>query len=205
MWTVYCATYKDGRSYVGQTMRRLIDRIDSHYKCSLKNASSFGVFLKKTDPQDWSWKALKTTKSHREACHWEAFYIAKRKCFIDGFNSPTGHLGKLSGESREKMKMAKAGFVPWNKGKTNVYTQETLSRMAIAKMGKTPVRGKEWKENLTRAVQRSSGREVINLDTKEVYPSVAEAARAMGLAHSTVKRILNGKIKRSIYRIKYKS
>lgn len=50
------------------------------------------------------------------------------------------HTGKkgakpCSEESKEKMRKAKEGFVPWNKGKTDIYSGETLSKMSEAKRG----------------------------------------------------------------------
>ena len=37
----------------------------------------------------------------------------------------------------------KQGIVPWNKGRTNIYTQETLEKMSNAKRGKiSPTKGK---------------------------------------------------------------
>lgn len=40
---------------------------------------------------------------------------------------------KRSDEARQKMREAKVGFVPWNKGKTGIYSEETLHKMKKAK------------------------------------------------------------------------
>lgn len=49
------------------------------------------------------------------------------------------HLGKKhkklwSLESREKARRSKLGFIPWNKGKVDVYSDETKEKMRIARL-----------------------------------------------------------------------
>lgn len=200
-YLVYLAfNSKTKMSYVGQTKRTLEQRIRSHYGCSQRR--KFNRALRSSNESDWVWKVLKEVHTPEEAHEFECFYIAKFKCYTQGYNSPAG--SEKSDEAREKISRANKGRTPWNKGKTGVFTDDARTRMALAKMGRTPVRGPEWRENLTRANQISLGRKVINLETGEVYPSVAEAARKMGLAHSTVKRVLNGKIRNGLYRLGYK-
>ena len=187
-------------SYVGQTMRKLEDRIRSHYGCTY--GRKFNRALRSSSESIWTWKTLEEVGTSEEAHELECFYIAKFKCFTNGYNSPAG--SAKSDEARAKIALKNKGKAPWNKGKTSVYTDDARTRMALAKMGRTPVRTPEWRENIKTANQKALGRKVLNIETKEIYPSVTEAARQLGLAHSTVKRILNGKIKNSLYRIKYK-
>lgn len=42
-----------------------------------------------------------------------------------------GH--KLSSETKEKIRKTLKGNVPWNKGKTNIFSQETLNRMSMSR------------------------------------------------------------------------
>lgn len=203
MWIIYCATFKDGRAYVGQTMRGLQDRKHSHYKCGIKTASVFQLFLRETDPNDWKWEELKRVKTHREACHWEAYYMYERKSFLLGFNSQTGHTGKVSEATRKKMKEAKKNFVPWNKGKKGVYSEETLLAMKMAATGRTVKRSEQGEKNRLESIKKL-GRPVVNIETGEEYYSVGEAARRLGVCHTTVKRVLNGSVKNSLYKLKYK-
>jgi len=43
---------------------------------------------------------------------------------------------KHSIKARENMSMARIGKEPWNKGKKNVYSKETLEQMRLKKLGK---------------------------------------------------------------------
>ena len=200
MWIVYRAFYVDGRSYVGQTSRKLQERIYNHYW--LKPKSHLGNFLCSTDKKDWKWEVLKEVNTIEEAFHWEAYYMAFYECYLTGFNCPTGHKNKLTDESRRKMSEAAKGRIPWNKGKTSVYNEETLNLLRISAIGRLSKRSTEG-ENRRLEGMKKLGRPVKNLESNETYSSVGEAARKLGVAHSTVKRILNGKIKTSCIKINY--
>ena len=61
------------------------------------------------------------------------------------------HKGKPSGMKGKKMSEVKPDYIPWNKGKSNIYSEETLVKMGAKK--------------------------VICLETSKIYNSVAEACR----------------------------
>lgn len=58
-----------------------------------------------------------------------------------------GVLGRLpmSAEGKKRISDANKGHIPWNKGKTGVYSKETLERMGAPKRGKTRVRDEKGK------------------------------------------------------------
>lgn len=48
-----------------------------------------------------------------------------------------------SEKTRKKMRLAKVGYIPWNKGKTSIYSKETLHKMSIWQKGKpSPSKGR---------------------------------------------------------------
>lgn len=51
-----------------------------------------------------------------------------------------GH--NVSKETRDKISKAQMGRIPWNKGKTNIYSEETLKKMSRAKKDKSPANKK---------------------------------------------------------------
>jgi hypothetical protein len=199
MWIVYRASYVDGRSYVGQTMRSLQDRMQGHYN---SNNTSFGVFLQSTDIADWTWEVLKRVDTAEEAFHWEAYYMFHYEAYLKGFNGITGNLGRLTEQSKKEMSEKRKGKNPWNKGKTGVYSEETIRMFSISALGRLSKRSEEGENRRLEGIKKL-GRPVKNLETNEIYSSVGETARKLGAAHSTVKRILNGKIKNSFIKINY--
>lgn len=54
---------------------------------------------------------------------------------------------KHKNESKEKMKINMKGRIPWNKGKTNIYSEETIKKMRNVshKSEKNPMFGKHHK------------------------------------------------------------
>lgn len=46
-------------------------------------------------------------------------------------------LGKShSNATKEKMRLAKVGYIPWNKGKKDIYSKSTIRKMRVARLGK---------------------------------------------------------------------
>jgi len=56
---------------------------------------------------------------------------------------------KTSKEIRKKMSKATKGRTPWNKGRTGVYSKETLEKMSQSQMGK--IVSKETRKKLSKA------------------------------------------------------
>lgn len=61
--------------------------------------------------------------------------------------------------------------IPWNKGKTNIYSEETLKKMSLAKIGKpSPRKGVYVSEETRRKISESNkGRKVWNKGLKFPY------------------------------------
>lgn len=53
----------------------------------------------------------------------------------------------ITAATREKMRQAKVGFIPWNKGKTNCYNKETLMKIGNAATGR--LHSTETKTNMS--------------------------------------------------------
>lgn len=201
MFIIYRAkNLTTGQSYVGQTKRHLKDRIASHYGSGTGN---FGKALRETKESDWEWTIIDNAESVELAQEKECYWIAKLKCITRGYNSTIGS-EKRSGESRLKTSRTNKQKTPWNAGRNNVYTKEAIERFSLAKLGrKTGPISDSRRESITRKVQESVGRKVINLETQEIYPSVSQAAKEIGVAHNTIKRILSGVIKNSKIKVSY--
>jgi len=81
-------------------------------------------------PQDFKRRIIKTFSTKNEAQKYEGYLlslISKSEWKVKYYNSKQG-----------KPK----GVKPWNAGKTNVYSQETLAKMSQKKLGNSNTRGK---------------------------------------------------------------
>lgn len=179
MYTIYIAEHLETKKkYVGMTMQGLETRKAQH----LRRGSPLAGYLLE-NPGSMSWSVLAQVSSREEAIELECYYIGFYKTITAGLNE--------------------IGRKPWNSGDKNVYTEEALVAMSNSAKGKTLAHDKQWDLNIKTAVQFSAGRKVLNKTTGQVYPSVGEAARELGVAHSTVKRILSGKRNSPTIKIEY--
>jgi group I intron endonuclease len=61
-----------------------------------------------------------------------------------------------SEETKERLRNLNKGQIPWNKGKTDVYSKETLKRMSNARKGKTPwMKGKHHSDETKEKISQS--------------------------------------------------
>ena len=69
--------------------------------------------------------------------------------------------GKVRSESaKRKIRLAKKGSIPWNKGKTGIYSKETLEKMRLSHIGRKP------KEN---TIEKMKGRIPWNKGKTRIY------------------------------------
>jgi hypothetical protein len=53
----------------------------------------------------------------------------------------------------------------------------------------------EWREKINASIRESVGKKIINNTTGEIYPSVTETANRLGVAKSSITRVLSGRLK----------
>lgn len=188
------------RSYIGQTKRTLEQRMYSH--TTQAALTKFSIALASSSQDDWEWSVLASVETVEEAQELEARFIWEYRAITQGYNSPIG-VSLYSPEARKKMSLAAVGRVPWNAGRKGVYSEESLERMALAKLGRSVKHTPEWNENKRKATQEAQGRKVQCLNSGVIYPSVGECARALGVAKSTVNRVLSGRSTSKTIKVHY--
>jgi len=73
----------------------------------------------------------------------------------------------MTEEHRRKISQSNKGQTPWNKGKTNVYSEETLEKMSHSKKGKKPwITGNNWSEEVKRKISNSEKGKIVLEETK---------------------------------------
>lgn len=152
---IYCAENNiNGKSYIGQTIRTLEQRKNSHMKC--KSNYYFHNALHKYD--DWNWFVLQEYECEdiQQALNKaEIYYIEAFNSFKTGYNMTKGgggvsgykwktkklswnkgNRGKISEETRQKMSEGTVGQKSWNKGKKfGPRSEETKKKISIALQG----------------------------------------------------------------------
>lgn len=146
-WCIYRITNKiNGKTYIGQHIVESILKEDDYMGSGLlikKAINKYGI-------ENFEKTYITIAISQLEANVLEQFYIdeerAKGKAEYNIANGGLGSSGlhwKLSEETRKKISKANKGQIPWSKGKTGVFSEESLRRMSEAHRGKN--KGKHWK------------------------------------------------------------
>jgi hypothetical protein len=88
-------------------------------------------------------KNIPKSETHRKNISKSLTGLTKSELHVNKINknpekirkTAEAHRGmKRTEESKEKMRKAKIGYVPWNKGKRGIYSEETLQKMRDSKL-----------------------------------------------------------------------
>jgi group I intron endonuclease len=144
---VYLITNKvNGKKYVGQTIRTLNKRWNSHVM-SARNGTKYAITnaIRKYGERSFSVKTLYKCKTRKQMNRLEIFYIRKLKTLYPlGYNlTPGGNSPILTEESKRKMSKAKLGrhVSP----KTEIKTGQRISPSTEFKKNKRPSPSTEFK------------------------------------------------------------
>lgn len=141
---IYLITNKiNGKFYIG---KHSTDNLDDGYMGS-------GTLIKKAiikyGIENFSKDYLAFCDTKEKLNWFEKFYIKKYKATEVGYNLTNGGDGGAgegdknsfygkhhSEKTKQQISRALLGNVPWNKGKKNIYSQETLNKMSNSRKGK---------------------------------------------------------------------
>ena len=168
---IYKATNElNDKCYIGQTIKSLKHRKQRHiYRMNGGDNNYFHNALSKYGKDNFEWEVLCECSSKEEMDEMEFHYIKQYDSFApNGYNltmgGDKGTLGWIpSKETRKRMSEAKKDFIPWNKGKTNCYSDETKRKMSVSQK-KRKVKSSKLKEDDIREVLHLFFIEKINID-----------------------------------------
>jgi len=122
-----------GKFYIGRTRQTLESRIGQHWGISKSHRTPFNDFLHTTSMKDWTWEILIDGLSREDSLQAESYYVNLLQAYEDGLNSKPGYGSSLKEERSQGQLDArfKPGNVPWNKGKTGVFGDETIQLMRL--------------------------------------------------------------------------
>ena len=165
-----------GKQYIGKTENTITYRFSQHRR-DAKRGCEYHLHrsMRKHGDENFIIKIIYIGPTEKLS-DLEIFYIDKFNTFKNGYNMTIGGegLSSPSKKTREKMRMAKRGFVPWNKGKTGVYSDQILKKMSERQKGK--------KHSVETRIKM--GRVVIQIDTHNKiineFPTATIAAETIG-------------------------
>ncbi len=190
----------NSKVYVGQTIVDILIRFEQHC-CKTSNCVALRNAIMKHGRENFKIESVFQSDSLEELNKREKELIEELKSLSpNGYNLRTGgDRFSLSDETRKKMSKSKLG-VP--------KSEETKRRMSEAWKGVPKPKSLEWRENQSikmtgkkhsseskRKMSNAKKKKVICNETGIVYPSIFEAAFAIGCHHDNLKRHLSGKYK----------
>lgn len=87
---------------------------------------------------------------------------------------------------------SRKGIQPWNKGKNNIYSEETLRKMSMAKKGRCC--SEEQKQKLrekSKYMIFQTSKKVLCVEINTVFKSINEASRQMNIERRNISKCLN--------------
>lgn len=193
---IYKATNKkNGKIYIGQTVRSLNERMAEHARHSL---TAFDKALQKYGIENFTIEQIDSASSIEELNLKEMQWIKHFDCIApNGYNMCEGG-GNTKGfhhkeESKRKMSEAKAssfcGLGNPFFGKT--HSDVSRKKMSEARKGMAHL----TEEQIQRIRDSHHTMKVRNIETGEVFDSIKSAAEAYGLKDTHITRVCKGKRK----------
>ncbi|MDP3763658.1 MAG: NUMOD3 domain-containing DNA-binding protein [bacterium] len=163
---IYQATnLKNGKIYIGQTIRGLDVRVHQHYNKSedITNTNKFVNALRKYKKEDWKWEVLIENVPTDQLSGLERAYIWGLSAFEFGYNSTTGGEGGFirGDETKQKMSDFRRGkpLPEQTKRKLSLMfkgrslLEETKKKISESLMGENhPLFGKHHKEQTKKKI-----------------------------------------------------
>lgn len=137
MMIIYKATNKiNGKSYIGKTVKKLYIRVCEHLSASNRDSQHyFHKAIRKYGIQSFDWLIIDTSETNEilteKEIYWIKFLNTKAP---NGYNLTDGGEGMTgwipTEDNIKNMSNAQKGKTPWNKGKSDPYTDETIRKMS---------------------------------------------------------------------------
>ena len=195
---IYKATnLVNGKVYIGQTVRSLDERMSEHLRHS---KTIFDKALKKYGISNFRVEIIDEAQSVDELNAKERYWIDKYKSFgKNGYNMCEGGSNTIgyhhTDNAKTKMSIAKKQIY---QGEGNPFygkchTLESRAKMSKSRKGRiiTP----EWRKHISQS--SNNKRKVRNIETKEIFNSIKEAADKYGIAPTHITRVCRGRRKKT--------
>lgn len=169
----------NGKIYVGST-ENLFLRKNSHFytlKKSIHRNNKLQNSYNKYGEQNFIFEVIEFIENKNKLLEIEQYWINILNVIEKGYNiQPKAGKICITDEIRKKM----SGKTPWNKGKTGIYSEETLQKMkdnACNKHGEqNPFYGKCHTEETKTKISKANSNKVIRLNDLKIFDGVKKCA-----------------------------
>lgn len=185
-----------GMSYIGKTEKDFNRRFRQHLN-ALKAQRHPNKYLQhsynKYGSDKFSFEIIEAFEPDEDVNlnELEQYYIELYDTYNNGYNLTKGGEGTLgfylSEETRRKLSEAKKGYIPWNKGKSGIYTPSEETRRKVSKTNKGVFVGEEHSQA---TITEKQAHEICKLLEKGL--SVSKIAKILGVKESVVHHIRFG-------------
>ena len=173
--------------YIGSS-ENLYIRYREHFYTLNKNIHRNGKLQKsfnKHGEQNFIFEIIEFIEDKNKLLEIEQYWIDRFKVVKTGYNiQPIAGRICITDEVRKKM----SGKIPWNKGKTGVYTKETLLRM---KTNRKSIKGENNYFYGKTGASAYNAKPVICLETMCKYSTIREASKATGINENSIAGCIN--------------
>lgn len=195
---IYKVTDKTNQKiYIGQTVRSLDERMKEHLR---HRTTYFDKAYRKSNIDNFKVEIIDRAENIEELNKKEKYWINYFKCLIpNGYNMCEGGENTMGfhhrEESKKKMSITKSKMYL---GENNPFYNKTHSEEQRKKWSKLRKGMSHLTEEQKIKLKESHfTKKVINVDTKEIFSSVKEAAEKYNLKATHISRVCNGKRKRT--------
>ena len=193
---IYKATnLKNGKVYIGQTTRDLEIRMKEHLT---HRKTAFDKAYKKSEIDNFKIEIIDRTDTIEKLNEKEKYWIEYYNCIVpNGYNMCEGGDNTVGfhhkEESKRKMSISKSKLYM---GENNPFFGKTHSKESKEKMSKLRKGMAHLTDEQKKKLKDSHlTRKVMNVDTKEIFKSVKEAAEKYNLKATHISRVCRGKRK----------
>ena len=182
----------NGKLYIGSTENLFLRKSRHFYtlKKSIHRNNKLQNSYNKYGEQNFIFEVIEFTENKNKLLEIEQYWINILNVIEKGYNiQPKAGKVCITDEIRKKM----SGKIPWNKGKTGIYSEETLQKMKEIKKDKKL--SKEHKSKIKYTTQNkeyNTSKKVLCIETNTVFKSIKEAGRITSVSSVNIPKCCNG-------------
>jgi hypothetical protein len=173
----YIIKCPNGKSYYGYRSANKVSPEDDLWKVYFTSSKFIKELREQYDDSQFIATVDKVFETGNEARAYEERFLTENNC--------VGSEDWLNKNNAGKEFVAPKGQIPWNKGKTGVYTEETRKKQGAANIGNKYCVGRKMTEEQRIAnSERQKGKKISENHRQNISKSLIGNTRSVGRKHS---------------------